>query len=108
MARDAVIDATKPFTASRESAEKELERVGNRVAVNLRKFERRGSTARNRAVREVKRTRTRVERELRRNRREAEKQVRATRREFERQVNATRREVQTQAETFVSRVGSLA
>ena len=69
VARDAVIDATKPFTASRESAEKELERVGNRVAVNLRKFERRGSTARNRAVREVKRTRTRVERELRRNRR---------------------------------------
>jgi hypothetical protein len=97
VARDAVVDATKPFTASRESAEKELERVGNRVAVNLRKFERRGSTARNRAVREVKRTRTRVERE-----------VRTTRREFERQVKATRREVQSQAETFVSRVGSLA
>jgi hypothetical protein len=104
VARDAVIDATKPFTASRESAEKELERVGNRVAVNLRKFERRGSSARRRALRGVKKTVNTV----RRNRREAEKQVRSTRREFERQVKATSREVQSQAETLVSRVGPLA
>ena len=111
-ARDAVIDATKPYTAGRESAEKELK-------TSLRKFERRGSTARNRAVREVKRTRTRVERELRQrrgkavktvkqNRREVEKQVRLARREAERQVKATRREVQGQAETLVARVASLA
>jgi hypothetical protein len=108
VARDVVVDATKPFTAGRESAEKELEKVGNRVAVNLRNFERRGSSARDRAVREVRKTRTRVERELKRNRREAEKQVRSTRREFERQVKATSREVQSQAETLVSRVGSIA
>ena len=38
------------------------------MSVNLQKFERRGTTARNRAVREVKRTRTRVERELRQRR----------------------------------------
>ena len=114
-ARDAVVEATKPYTAGRESAEKELEKVGKRVATNLRKFERRGNTARNRAVREVKKTRTRFERELRQrrsaavktvrqNRREAEKQVRSTRREFERQVKATSREVQNQAEGLVSRV----
>jgi hypothetical protein len=118
-ARDAVVDATKPYTAGRDSAEKELEKVGKRVAADLRRFERRGNTARNRALREVKKTRTRVERELRQrrsaavrtvkqNRREAEKQVRSTRREFERQVKATSREVQSQAEDFVSRVSALA
>ena len=35
-ARDAVVDAVKPFVAGRESAEKELEKVGKRVQVNLK------------------------------------------------------------------------
>src|SRR5512132_2922144 len=61
-ARDAVVDATRPYTASRDSAERELTKLQRRVATNLRRFERRGSTARNRALRQVKRTRTRVER----------------------------------------------
>ena len=112
-ARDAVVEAVKPYVAGRESAEKELEKVGKRVQVNLKKFERRGSTARNRALREIKRTRTRVERELRQrrnsavrtvkqNRREAERQVKSTRRQFERQVKVARREVQGQAESVVA------
>jgi hypothetical protein len=118
-ARDAVVEAVKPYIAGRESAEKELERVGKRVQVNLKKFERRGSTARNRALRELKRTRTRVERELRQrrnsavrtvkqNRREAERQVKSTRRQFERQVKVARREVQGQADSIAQRVSSLA
>ena len=61
-ARDAVVEAVTPYVAGRESAERELEKVGKRVQVNLKRFERRGTTARNRALREVKRTRTRVER----------------------------------------------
>ena len=48
-ARDAVVEAVKPYVAGRESAEKELEKVGKRVQVNLKRFERRGTTARNRA-----------------------------------------------------------
>jgi hypothetical protein len=118
-ARDAVVEAVKPYIAGRESAEKELERVGKRVQVNLKKFERRGSTARNRALRELKRTRTRVERELRQrrrsavrtakhNRREAARQVKSTRHQFERQVKVARREVQGQADSIAQRVSSLA
>ena len=100
-ARDAVVEVTKPYVAGRDSAEKEIEKT-------LKKFERRGSTARNRAVRETKKTRTRVERELRQRRNGVVKTVKQNRREFERQVKATRREVQGQAEGIVSRVGSIA
>ena len=67
-ARDAVLEAVSPYLAGRDSAERELEKVGKRVQTSLKRFERRGSTARNRALREVKRTRTRVERELRQRR----------------------------------------
>ena len=103
-ARDAVVDVVKPFVAGRESAEKELEKVGKRVQVNLKRFERRGSTARNRAVREVKRTRTRVERELRQRRTKAVRTVKQNRREAERQVKTTRREFERQASGIVQRV----
>ena len=42
-----------------------------KAQTQLRKFERRGATARNRLEREVRKTRTRVERELRQRRRES-------------------------------------
>src|SRR5262245_51664613 len=45
LARDAVIGAAKPYTEGRDSAERELTRLQKRVATNLRRFERRGSTA---------------------------------------------------------------
>ena len=107
-ARDAVIDATKPYVDGRESAEKELKGLQKRINTSLRKFERRGSTARNRTVREIKRTRTRVERELRQRRAKAVRTVKQNRREVEKQVKATRREVQGQAESIASRVASIA
>jgi hypothetical protein len=96
-ARDAVIEAYKPYVESRESAEKELKGLQKRVNTSLNKFERRGSTARNRTVREVKKTRTRVERELRQRRNKAVRTVKQNRRDLEKQ-----------AETLVSRVASLA
>ncbi|HST56637.1 MAG TPA: hypothetical protein VLJ42_12195 [Solirubrobacteraceae bacterium] len=46
-----------------------------KAQTQLRKFEHRGSTARNRLEREVRKTRTRVERELRQRRNELEQQV---------------------------------
>ena len=55
-ARDAVVEAVTPYVSGRDSAEREFERVGKRVQVSLKRFERRGNTARNRALREVKRT----------------------------------------------------
>jgi hypothetical protein len=44
----------------------------SKASAQLRKFERRGVTARNRLEREVRKTRVRVERELRQRRREGE------------------------------------
>ncbi len=104
IARDAVVEATKPYLAGRESAEKELEKVSKRVSSDLKRFERRGSTARNRTVREVKRTRTRVERELRQRRNAAARTVKQNRREVEKSLRTTRREVQGQAESIIERV----
>jgi hypothetical protein len=91
-ARDAVVDAAAPYVAGRESAERELEKVGKLVQGNLKRFERRGTTARNRAVQEVKRTRTRVERDLRQRRNKAVRTVKQNRREAERQVKSARRQ----------------
>ena len=107
-ARDAVIEAYKPYVEGAESREKELKGLQKRVGTSLRKFERRGNTARNRAVREVKRTRTRVERELRQRRNKAVKTVKQNRRDVEKQVKSARREAEKQVETVVSRVASLA
>jgi hypothetical protein len=45
----------------------------SRAQTQLRKFERRGTTARNRLEREVRKTRTRLERELRQRRRELDR-----------------------------------
>jgi hypothetical protein len=47
----------------------------SKTQAQLRRFERRGATARNRLEREVRKTRVRVERELRQRRREIEKSV---------------------------------
>jgi hypothetical protein len=56
-ARDNVVETVKPYTRTETALKK--------AKVDVRKFERRGTTARNRLEREVKRTRTRVERQLR-------------------------------------------
>jgi hypothetical protein len=67
-ARDNVVETVKPYT-SRTTAEAELKKLQKKVTTdvtkNVKKFERRGTTERNRLEREVKRTRTRVERQLR-------------------------------------------
>src|SRR5688572_14727317 len=68
VARDSVIETVS------ETAKSFRTRTG--VERELKRFERRGNTARNRAVREVKRTRTRVERELRQRRTQDRKSTR--------------------------------
>jgi hypothetical protein len=107
-ARDTLVEAVGPFTEGRDSAERELNQLGKRVSTNLRKYERRGTTARNRAVREVKRARTKVERELRQRRGQAVRTAKRNRRDFEKQVRDVRQEVQGQAEGIVDRVASIA
>jgi len=64
---EAVGELTRIY-GTRDGAQKRLER-------DFRRFERRGTTARNRVERQVKRTRTRVERRLRQRRTRVERVV---------------------------------
>lgn len=64
IAREHVLSGVGDAISSYNSASK--------ASAQLRKFERRGVTARNRLEREVRKTRVRVERELRQRRREGE------------------------------------
>jgi hypothetical protein len=66
-ARDTVVSSVNDTISSYSSASK--------AQAQLRRFERRGATARNRLEREVRKARVRVERELRTRRREIEKTV---------------------------------
>lgn len=95
-ARDAVVDVARTY-ASRESAEKEL-----------RKFERRGSTARNGLRRDVKRTRTRVERELRQRRGSVVKGVDEARADLRRQVSGLQSSATGVARRVTEQVSTLA
>ena len=56
------------------------------VTRQLKKFERRGTTGRNRFERQLKKNRTRVERELRQRRNQVQREVKATRRDVGKQV----------------------
>ena len=70
-ARDRVVGLAGELVnrfGSRAAAERELGK-------DIRRFERRGTTARNQVERDVKKARTRLERQLRTRRRDAEKLV---------------------------------
>jgi hypothetical protein len=85
-ARDRVVSTVNDvvdFATSRPNAER-----------RLKKFERRGSTARTRVRREVRKTRTRVERELRQSRSRFERTVRRNRTRVERDLRNARREAE--------------
>ena len=66
-ARDRVVSSVNDTISSYSTSTK--------AQAQLRRFERRGATARNRLEREVRKARVRVERELRQRRREIEKTV---------------------------------
>jgi hypothetical protein len=70
----------------------------------LRRYERRGSTARNRFERQVRRTRTRFERELRQRRNLIQKTIKQNRRRFEREVRSVRKDLQKQSGLVSARV----
>ncbi len=97
LARDNLVTTVKDFTTkyrTRTGLERELKR-----------YERRGATARNRFERQVRRTRTRVERELRQRRTRVQRTVKQSRRRFEREVRSVRRDLEkrtTRVEKLVS------
>lgn len=96
---DSVTEAAKPFR-TRETAQRQLER-------NIKRYERRGTTARNRVEREVKKARTRVERELRRRRtrvQRVQRVVKENRTQVERQVKTLRRDLEKRTGLVGTRV----
>jgi hypothetical protein len=66
----------------------------SRIEAQLRRFERRGNTARNQLEREVRKTRTRLEREMRQRRREIERRRSRFRRDFSEQVEQVQKQIE--------------
>ena len=99
LARDNLVSTVQGF------ATKYRTRAG--VERELKRYERRGATARNRFERQVRKTRTRFERELRQRRTRVERTVRQNRRRFEREVRSVRRDLEKQSGTLTSRVDKL-
>jgi hypothetical protein len=99
LVRDNLVSTVKGLTtrySTRAGIEKELKR-----------YERRGVTARNRFERQVKKTRTRFERELRQRRTRVERTVKQNRRRLEREVRAVRKDFDKQSEQLSKRVEKL-
>ena len=95
---ETVADLARTYSTP-DTAQKRVER-------DLRRFERRGTTARNRAERRIKRTRTRVERELRQRRTRAVRVVKRNRTQLERQAKNVRRDLEKAVNQAQERVTS--
>ena len=99
LARDNLVSTVKGLTTkyrTRAGLEREIKR-----------YERRGVTARNRFERQVRRTRAKFERELRQRRTTVERSVKQNRRQFERQVKSVRKDLEKQSGVVTSRVDKL-
>jgi hypothetical protein len=99
VARDNLVSSVKVIRTkvqTRASVERELKR-----------YERRGATARNRFERQVRRTRTKFERELRQRRNAVEKTVKQNRRRVERDIRSVRKDIEKQGDSLTSRVEKL-
>jgi hypothetical protein len=73
----------------------------------IKRFERRGATARNRFERQVRRTRTKFERELRQRRTRVERTVKQNRRRVERDLRSVGEDIGRQSGTLTARVEKL-
>jgi hypothetical protein len=97
-ARDRVVGTVSSITdtaTSRPRAERQL-----------KKFERRGASARTQLEREIRKTRTRVERELRQRRQRLERTVKRNRGKLEREVKTARRDLEKQARELQKNVAA--
>ncbi len=99
LARDNLVSTVKGFSTkyrTRANFERELKR-----------YERRGATARNRFERQVRRARTRVERDLRQRRSLVERTMRQNRRRLDREITSVRRDLEKQSGAVSARVERL-
>ncbi len=99
LARDNLVATVRDFT-TRYRTRTGLER-------ELKRYERRGATARNRIERQVRKTRTRVERELRERRRGVEQTLKTNRRRLEREVRSVSKDLEKQSGSLTARVEKL-
>jgi hypothetical protein len=99
LARDNLVSSVKGI-ATKYRTRANLDR-------EIKRYERRGATARNRFERQVRRTRTKFERELRQRRSRVERTVRQNRRRFEREVRSVRKDFEKQSGLLTSRVEKL-
>jgi hypothetical protein len=97
--RDRLVGLVQPWT-TRTSAEREL----GRVRRDVRRFERRGSVARNRVLRELRKRRNRMVRELRKRRGQAVRVARVRRNGAQRTITRNGRRTQVRADRLVSQV----
>ena len=100
VARDRVLDSVGDLT-SRYGTRSKAERA---LKADVRKFERRGTTARNRLEREVKKTRTRIERQLRQRRNVLRREAKGLRRDVE---TFSTKDVSTQVGLVTARAENL-
>ena len=101
--------ASSPATTSSRASRGIATKYRTRTALEreLKRYERRGATARNRFERQVRKTRTKFERELRQRRSRVERTVKQNRRRFEREVRAVRKDLERQSGVVTSRVEKL-
>ena len=97
--RDNLVSTVKGFTTKYRT------RVG--FERELKRYERRGVSARNHLERQARRTRTRFERELRQRRSRVERSVRQNRRRFEKEVRSVRRDLERQSGVVSARFEKL-
>jgi F0F1-type ATP synthase membrane subunit b/b' len=110
IARDRVattVEELQTKYGTRAAAEKQLAKLRKDVAADLKKAERRGTTARKSVQRDIKKTRTQVERELRQRRAKAERELKARRTQVEKELKAFRADVEKQVKTVTTRVEPL-
>ena len=89
--------ASPATTSSRPSRDSRPSTAPAGVERELKRYERRGATARNRLERQVRRTRTKFERELRQRRTRVERTVKQNRRRLEREVRPVRKDLEKQS-----------
>ena len=98
VARDRVVEAVSNLVdtyGTRATAQR-------RIESNLKKFERRGTTARNKLERDAKRTRTRVERTVRQNRKRLQREVKATRKDVGARVDLVSAQVENAVQNGIT------
>jgi hypothetical protein len=82
---DRLSDLVEPWT-DRSKAERQIKSYRSNLRKSLKRTERRGSTARRRAISEARKTRNQVEREARRRQRTVESTLKRNRNEVEQRV----------------------